>query len=516
VSKRKMTTHRSSTRASSTIWKLKAAKEREPPPDKGPEDVIKDGRKDSISHDVRECEQMDGRMKEGEYSNSDDVRECDPMTERFIADMTTEEEGCTGVDLCVKELRHNNRDKSEFVGDRLYLRGQEMEQRKEKLRQEAMSQTTVRKKKCGNKSSRINILYELGKNRVKGNRKMATSRIQTSTAVIPKKSSIRINALYELGKSRVTHNRKLATSKLKTSETRQTESSVSVSEIAGRRLYRQALLSEKRKADLRLKARECERKSQEKRSSEATLDTDRLFNLYELGKKRVNNKRKRAEEKNKIEPSTIVAEHANTRQTELYEMGKRKLFEVVTNKRKREEETSKAGLLTIITVDANTRQTELYEMGKRKLFEVVNNKRKREEETSKAASSPIIAEDANTRQIQLYEMGKKKLIKAKQEHEPTKNDDSLESLLSRNIIANATMIRLYESSKVTQQNCEDRRKEKEVFIKENTTSILASKLLGPNKTMKKLYDMSKEMQQDGKERREEIICSKVNFPVLKV
>jgi len=308
-------------------------------------------------------------------------------------------------------------------------------------------------------NSRIIALYELGKNRLTVNRELAATKLKDYTVIVNAESirpSERISALYELGKSRVMANRELAATKLLTPDNgvayalTLSGTKVSVSEIAGRRLYIQAQISAERKNRLRQIARAtpppqmklATQQGSHKKSIEwGTTPLEHYFALYEQGKNRV----------------------AADRELEI------KCSE------------NKAGL-------------------------------------SKEEVHPGYA---SIRQMEQYEMGKQRLVNERmneKQHTDNIHDVNLSPQFLTTIVANATMIKLYEMSKKMQENRKEYREEngeEDANMDIHLTSH-SSKEITPNATMLKLYAMSRQMQAHGKERRKEIIHARVDFPIIKV
>jgi len=109
-------------------------------------------------------------------------------------------------------------------------------------------------------NSRVHALYELGKSRVADRRELASMKLKIDSVNLNVESirtSDRITALYELGKSRVMTNRELAATKLRTIDYLEaniatlSDKKISASEIAGLRLYTQAILSAEKKERMR-------------------------------------------------------------------------------------------------------------------------------------------------------------------------------------------------------------------------------------------------------------------------
>jgi len=355
---------------------------------------------------------------------------------------------------------------TEVAGNRLYKQAKEREQRKEMLRRQhtlktkrRISQVTIESSEA--KKSRITALYELGKNRVTVNRKLAATKLHSDRVTVrkgPTKPSKRISALYEIGKSRVNTSRKLAARKLVESNNRavkvkaSSNAKRSPSEIAGGRLYVQAQLRAERKEKRKEKVRATQPPKMElatkQRSNDKPVDwgkspPERFFALYEQGKDRV-------------------------------------------------------------TAD--------------RVLEIMGSGNKAD-----SANEEIIPGYANIRQMELYELGKQKLLNermSEKQHSDTIHDDNISSQLLTTIVANTTMIKLYEMSKEMQENGKGRREDIICAKDKNSIANLhahrTSKEIVPNATMVKLYAMSQLMQEHGKERREEIYDARGNFPVLKI
>lgn len=345
-------------------------------------------------------------------------------------------------------------------------------------------------------NSRVHALYELGKSRVTDKRELASMKLKIDSVNLNVESirtSDRITALYELGKSRVMINRELAATKLRTIDDLEaniatlSDKKMSASEIAGLRLYTQALLSAERKEKMRQVAKAAQPPQMKLAAHHGkplywgSSATERFFALYEHGKNRVTADRKLETKasvtKSDLSNEGMIAEYASTRQTQLYEMGKKKLLNEKLNKKP-----------SIVLPD-----------------------------------EIMCAGDANPRQLQLYEMGKRRLINNRlhaQKETDILDDDVLSSQLLEAIVANPTMVKLYEMSKDMQENGKVRREEiicgKKGKNEKNKMSSHPVQVMSPNTTMTKLYALSTVMQEHGKERRDEIVHSKINYPIMKV
>jgi len=245
-------------------------------------------------------------------------------------------------------------------------------------------------------------------------------------------------------KNRLTVNRELAGAKLFRTDNLAanvaalSDTSSSVSEIAGHRLYIQAQLSAEKKETVIHTVRstpppQLELATQQRSSSIdwGRSSTERFFALYEQGKNRI--KAMRLSENSNLSNRKIIARYASVRQIELYGMGKKRLLNQITNEKKLK------GLFDekIIARYANKRQVELYGMGKQRLLNQISNEKK----LNGLYDREIIARYANRRQTELHEMGKQRVINQilSEKHHNALSD---EDIIAR--YANRRQIELHE------------------------------------------------------------------------
>lgn len=344
------------------------------------------------------------------------------------------------------------------------------------------------------------------KNKVIINRELAalSKDVEVTVNNAPMNLSERIVSLYELGKNRVITNREIAATKLLVTD--DTENAAPLSET-------RASASEIAGCRLYIQAQQrAERKKKLRQIMKATPLPQMKLATHQGCHKKSNNCR-----------ASSVKHFLN-----LYEQGKNK----VTADRELDSKFShNTGYLCNEETNASyasIRQVELYEMGKTRL----NNKRINAQENDiandcKLASQPLKKVVANATMLKLYEMSREVQESGRDHREgiaasklSMNMNVHLESQPQKKIFPNDTMKKLYSMSELMQQNGKKRR-ENIVSGKEETNMKMdlapkPSKVITPNATMIKLYAMSKPMQENGKDRRDEILLSKAGFPVVKV
>ena len=185
-------------------------------------------------------------------------------------------------------LHQCNYDKSEGARSQSYQQEHGNEQRK-------CRKSQIKHQDSNAKKSRVAKLYELGKNKVKANRKLATTKPKGKTVIGDMRlaASSRITALYTLGKNRITANRKLATFLKPKDNTVTIISNVELAEDS-----RISVLYEMGKNRVLINRELAAIKLPEDDAVVANLDSakpsKRIIALYELGKHRVTNNRESA------------------------------------------------------------------------------------------------------------------------------------------------------------------------------------------------------------------------------
>jgi len=299
-------------------------------------------------------------------------------------------------------------------------------QRKETLRCKATSMTNASSKfRCKNQdatndseaeNSRTTTIDELQKDISLTTMKPYDNSVTVN--ILSLRISERIITHNKNRKNRLTVNRELAGAKLFRTDNLAanvaalSDTSSSVSEIAGHRLYIQAQLSAEKKETVIHTVRstpppQLELATQQRSSSIdwGRSSTERFFALYEQGKNRIKADRElemRFSVNRDLSNRKIIARYASVRQIELYGMGKKRLLNQITNEKKLK------GLFDekIIARYANKRQVELYGMGKQRILNQISNEKK----LNGLYDREIIARYANRRQIELHEMGTQRII----------------------------------------------------------------------------------------------------------
>ena len=196
-------------------------------------------------------------------------------------------------------------------------------------------------------SSRDAALHQLGKSMSIVTKKIDAKRSKVDTVTVDIESMRqpqRIIDLYELGRNRVISNRAIAATNLREVDdlaanvAALSETKPSVSEIAGRRLFIQAKQSaERREKFIQLlrenRLKEMELMRQERRDIVSVnwnnfRESQRINNLYELGKKRVMAKRELATNNADIATDNIkiACTKPPQRVVDLYELSRRKVI----------------------------------------------------------------------------------------------------------------------------------------------------------------------------------------------
>jgi len=403
-------------------------------------------------------------------------------------------------------LQTNDRGTSELPKCRLY---QESEQTKGKLRRKAIYTAdgpSKRRKNQGtthdseSKSSRITALYELGKNKVILNRELAATEPKDDRVIvnIEAAKNSRITTLYELGKNRVMVNRELAAIKPKINTVVVNIKSARPSEriIGLYELGKHRVMINREMAATKLR-------TTDNRAAHVAALSDAKAGASEIAGRRLYTQAKRsAERKNKLRQ---IARSIALPQIKL-----------ATQQRNNEK-----------SIDWGTSPIErflaLHKEGTNRVAADRELETGVSENKTNLSNEQINAGYASMRQMELYEMGKKRLIDERlnqKQHSDTILDIDPPSKLGTAIVANATMIKLYEMSKEMRENgkkrCEEIVSGKEGMYTDIQLTPRPSKDIAPNATMIKLYAMSKLMREHGRERREEIVHAKVDFPVIKV
>jgi len=412
------------------------------------------------------------------------------------------------IERTFEVLQNNDINKPEVAGYQAYLQGQEKKQRKETLRRKALNTDDGPSKRRKNQdprqdskvveNSRIIALYELGKNRVMVNRELATTKPKESVDIanIELAENSRIIALYELGKNRLTVNRELAATKLK-------DYTVIV-------------------------------------NAESIRPSERISALYELGKSRVMANRELAATK-LLTPDNGVAYALTLSGTKVSvsEIAGRRLYiqaQISAERKNRLRQIARATpppQMKLATQQGSHKKSiewgttplehyfALYEQGKNRVAADRELEIKCSENKAGLSKEEVHPGYASIRQMEQYEMGKQRLVNERmneKQHTDNIHDVNLSPQFLTTIVANATMIKLYEMSKKMQENRKEYREEngeEDANMDIHLTSH-SSKEITPNATMLKLYAMSRQMQAHGKERRKEIIHARVDFPIIKV